>query len=287
MDITVDFLNKRLAGKLPTELPLGLVFVVGSVNQIWPDVVGDNGRFPIHQFELVEGDYRLRCVIPPEKVGNIEVAVGDKVRAGGHLTFDKWRAAYVLLARDVERVADDLQKVAADVPDVEQKKFKEALKQVKKRADAAVVEPTKEVPPWVEKLKHAEMDSKPKVRKETAVSHLPTIEPVPDLPVPGRSNISPEMVEAFSKAVDSDKEIELPPEIMAKVKPEDSVAAPVDPVQTAVQQTPELQSLKSSYKPEPPREDPDWVMTVVFILFLVIVAAAILGGVYLYFQQPG
>ncbi|GAB4280875.1 MAG: hypothetical protein Kow0080_34160 [Candidatus Promineifilaceae bacterium] len=285
MDITVDFLNKRLAGKLPTELPLGLVFVVGSVSQIWPDVVGDNGRFPIHQFELIEGDYRLRCVIPPEKVGHIEVAVGDKVRAGGHLTFDKWRAAYVLLARDVERVADDLQKVVAEVPDVEQKKFKEALKQVKKRADVVTVKPTEEMPPWVEKLKHAEMDSKPKVRKETAVSHLPTIEPVPDLPVPGRDNISPEMVEAFSKAVDSDKEIELPPEIMAKAKPEESgLDAPIDPVQTAVQQMPELRALKSSYKPDPPRKDPDWVVTAVFVLFLMIVVAAVLGGIYLYFQ---
>lgn len=284
MDISVDFLNKRLAGKLPTELPLGLVFVVGSVNQIWPDVVDDNGRFPIHQFELIEGDYRLRCVIPPEKVGNIEVAVGDRVRAGGHLTFDKWRAAYVLLARDVERVADDLQKVAAEVPDAEQKKFKEALKQVKKRADAVATEPPETVPPWVEKLKHVETDSKTKVRKETAVSHLPTIEPVPDLPVPGRNDITPEVVEAFSKAVDSDKEIELPPEIMAKVKPEDSVTASVDPVQAAVQQTPELRSLKSSYKPESSQADPDWLITAVFILFLVIVVAAIVGGIYLYFQ---
>lgn len=284
MDISVDFLNKRLAGKLPTELPLGLVFVVGSVNQVWPDVVDDNGRFPIHQFELIEGDYRLRCVIPPEKVGNIEVSVGDRVRAGGHLAFDKWRAAYVLLARDVERIADDLQKVAAEVPDVEQKKFKEALKQVKKRADAAVVEPTGEVPPWVEKLKHAEVDSNQKVRKETAVSHLPTIEPVPDLPVPGRNNITPEVVEAFSEAVDSDKEIELPPEIMAKVKPELPDESPIDPVKTAVQQTPELQSLKSSYKPEPPPEDPAWAMTAVYILFLVVVVVAIIGGIYLYFQ---
>ena len=92
MDISVSRLNGRLASKLPPELPLGLVFVIGKVVQ--KDADG---------FVLSEEAHQLNCQLAEE----MEVQVGNEVRASGHLMFDPEKLQYYLLARDVEVVTTE------------------------------------------------------------------------------------------------------------------------------------------------------------------------------------
>jgi hypothetical protein len=98
MDIPVSLLNKRMAVQVPTELPLGLVFVVGKVEKL---ALMDEDGHP-HEFYLLEANHYLRCRLTDWAAHEIGFKDGDLVRAGGHLAFDPQQADYYLLARDVE-----------------------------------------------------------------------------------------------------------------------------------------------------------------------------------------
>ena len=89
MDISVSHLNNRLALQLPQELPLGLVFVMGKVQNVVQLPVNDNGRN--HQafqvwFDLIEEGFQLRCALSQRASSEIVLSEGDEIRAGGHLS---------------------------------------------------------------------------------------------------------------------------------------------------------------------------------------------------------
>lgn len=98
MDISVIHLNRRMALQLPAEFPLGLVFVVGNVQIDGKLASGDS----LQEFYLLEDDHRLLCRLSERAAEEISLNNGDLIRAGGHLAFDAATARYCLLARDIE-----------------------------------------------------------------------------------------------------------------------------------------------------------------------------------------
>lgn len=98
MDIPVSRLNERMAVQVPAELQLGLVFVVGKVENL--ALIDEDGH--PHEFVLLESDHRLRCRLTDRAAHDVGFKDGDLVRAGGHLAFEPEHAGYFLLARDVE-----------------------------------------------------------------------------------------------------------------------------------------------------------------------------------------
>ncbi len=98
MDIPVSRLNQRMALQLPSEFPLGLVFVVGIVEGKEHREEGEDFGY----FFLVEKTYRVRCLLSARTTTETDFADGDRIRAGGHLAFDPQNATYYLLARDIE-----------------------------------------------------------------------------------------------------------------------------------------------------------------------------------------
>jgi len=98
MDIPVSRLNERMAMQLPAELPLGLVYVVGTVQRIEED--GGDGH--LEAFLLTDGEHGIRCRLTPRAGADVHIREGDLIRAGGHLAFETAIAAYYLLARDIE-----------------------------------------------------------------------------------------------------------------------------------------------------------------------------------------
>ncbi|MBE2223994.1 MAG: exodeoxyribonuclease VII large subunit [Anaerolineae bacterium] len=147
MDVSVSHLNNRLALQLPAQLPLGLVFVLGKVERC---VDGDNGRSLHKQFDLVEKEHRVRCVLSERVMVEEDVQEGSTIRAGGHLIFDPKRADYYLLVRDVEIV--QAQPVS---PAVSQVGMASMMAEVQKRAAAEALVQS-ELPPWVKKLSPVE-----------------------------------------------------------------------------------------------------------------------------------
>ena len=98
MDIPVSRLNQRMALQLPAEFPLGLVFVVGMVDELDEEEEDSN----LHGFFLIESDHRVRCLLSKRAATETSFNEGDKIRASGHLAFDPHKADYYLFARDVE-----------------------------------------------------------------------------------------------------------------------------------------------------------------------------------------
>jgi hypothetical protein len=146
MDISVSHLNNRLALQLPAQLSLGLVFVMGDIEEL---VEAGNGRFPQPQFDLVEKEHRVRCLFSDRVALDADLQEGSTIRAGGHLVFDPARADYYLLVRDVEIVNSMPQ---ARVPStVAKAEMGMMMEDVRKRAEAAKLVPG-ELPPWVKKM---------------------------------------------------------------------------------------------------------------------------------------
>lgn len=132
MDISVSRLNNRMALRVPTELPLGLVFVVGRVQNLTP--AGDE-----IQFDLVEAEHVIYCRLPQTVASETLLKEGDMARASGQLVFDPHRAAYILLTRDVQVMAEVASGRASIMP---------ILSDVRKRAQATTLIRA-ELPQWV------------------------------------------------------------------------------------------------------------------------------------------
>lgn len=262
MDISVSRLNGRLASKLPAELPLGLVFVVGTVSRLHKD-----------GFVLAEEAHFLNC----HTRGESHLHVGDEVRASGHLMFDPERLQYYLLARDIEVMKiDPLGALTGNSREVlaDSEELLAALTAVKARAAAAPETAGKDMPVWVRKL------APPEVQDEDA--------PEADEPgtnVSGRTAVlDKKLVSILSEAMDSEEELELTPELLAPYYvPTTPAPAPTREPEgkmgedTAVA----VANLPTSYRPAN-REDTDWLVILLIISFFVLTIAAIVTIILLF-----
>ena len=207
MDISVSRLNNRMALQVPGELPLGLVFVVGDVENL-----GELEEGTV-QFELEDAGYRLCCHLPVAVAEETLLKEKDRVRASGQLVFDSRSAQYRLLARDIE--------VLAARPPSE-KPARERARDVRAEANAASLVPTK-LPPWVQKLAPPEVKEELALEAEDevdkAAAEADIVEKERQFTGDRSTELPPEMVAFLSNAIDSDEEIELTPEMIAEYLP--------------------------------------------------------------------
>lgn len=215
MDISVSQLNHRLALQLPAELPLGLVFVTGTVRNLESAGEVVNGRIPFASFDLEQKGHHLHCKLAPREAERVALRELLEVRLGGHLTFDPRRAAYYLLARDAEvigglaeRQADPL---AVDLSELveDQAAFTAALAGIKRRADVSRQSPA-EVPIWVQKIAPSEAPESQQI--DEAEAEFPAaVAPSPTPPL-----LDDELVTYLSALMESEEEVELTPDILAQ-----------------------------------------------------------------------
>ncbi|MCB8927367.1 MAG: hypothetical protein H6652_17260 [Ardenticatenaceae bacterium] len=270
MDISVSRLNGRLAAKLPPELPLGLVFVVGQATRV-------GGQ----QFVLREGIHQLNC----RAADDVVLQEGAEVRASGHLMFDPEQLQYYLLARDIEIVsAEPLGSPVGDARQLlaEGQELLSALAAVKARAAVAPKETAVEMPVWVQKLAPPEVQPAPAEEAEAEE------EMVAAAPVAKAVELDEKLISMLSAAMDSDDDLELTPELLAPYKV--TVAEPPTIVETV--ETEEIAdklmdtavpSEPTSYRPVN-REDTDWLVILLIISFFVLTVAAFVTIVLLILQ---
>ena len=241
MDISVSQLNRRMALQLPAEFPLGLVFVVGEV-EVDSTLVNEDG---LREFFLLEEDHHLLCRLSSRVAEEISLQKGDLIRAGGHIAFDPARARYCLLARDVELLREyepsgsllgDIIAVSHQIPDPD-------------LAPAAL-------PQWVKDLAPPEVQEEWAARRIAEVGAALAVagkEIVPDDPEPAPAataveswqefadgdvilaysteepalaELSDELIDFLSEAIDSNDVIELTPAILAELSPPDPPPPP-------------------------------------------------------------
>jgi hypothetical protein len=254
MDISVSQLNGRLASKLPPELPLGLVFVVGKVSRLHKD-----------GFVLAEETHFLNC----HAKGDTQLYVGDEVRASGHLMFDPERLQYYLLARDIEVMkSDPLGALTGNSREIlaDSEELLTALTAVKARA-AAVPESTgNDLPVWVRKLAPPEVKAEAEDASEEAAFTANRRTAVLD----------EKLVTILSEAMDSEDELEVTPELLAPYVPTTPVPTPVERLEGAMGEDSAVAvaNLPTSYRPTS-REDTDWLVILLIISFFVLTVAAI------------
>ena len=164
MDISVRRLNHRLALQLPKELPLGLVFVTGIVDSVNELPIEDDAsnRTRRIEFDLVEEDYLLHCILTQSSNNPTTVWEGEKVRLGGHLVFDPLHATYFLTTHDVEIIFDEEEIEPLFSEDSlalvhEQKALLDALAGVRRRSQAVSQLEPAELPLWVKKIAPVEV----------------------------------------------------------------------------------------------------------------------------------
>lgn len=267
MDISVSRLNGRLATKLPPELPLGLVFVVGVVSQV------ENKRFV-----LAEGTHQLHCQLAEL----VRLRAGDEVRASGHLMFDAERLQYYLLARDIGVVtAEPLGILAGDSRELlaESEDLLSALAAVKARAAVAPVETSAEMPVWVKKL------APPEVKAVESDADELAEEDSRGLLSSGVVALDEGLVSMLSAAMDSDEELELTPDLLepyTMTVAEPIPMAQVDETQLGAMDT-AVPTQPTSYKPTS-REDTDWLVILLIISFFVLTIAIIVTIILLILQ---
>lgn len=213
MDISVRHLNNRMALQVPTELPLGLVFIVGRVRNLREPETGTGEAVEQVAFELVDGQHRLRCTLPQNVVHETLLQAGDRVRVSGQLAFDSHAVRYHLFASDLEILSE---RPASTPPN-------DFLADTQKRAREADVVPA-DLPPWVRQL------APPEVQLELGL--------VDELPEPQESQMDDdaqvwdrsvsaapsqmpdEMLAFLSGIIDSDEDTELTPEMIARYLPQ-------------------------------------------------------------------
>ena len=218
MDISVGRLNNRMALQVPSELPLGLVFITGRVEQLSPPPAGlapseASGQRQIW-FELVDEQHRLACRVPQQVVEETQVERGDRIRVSGHLLFDPRSVHYYLLARDLE-VLPTAPAGQAPVPAT----VPPATKQ--QTPAAALVQ--RELPAWVKQLAPPEVQEElgfevepAEMTREEGTRAIPSS----SLADERQSRLTPEMIAFLSSAIDSDEDIELTREMIEEYLPE-------------------------------------------------------------------
>lgn len=224
MDISVRHLNSRMAVQVPLELPLGLVFVVGQVENLHQAAMEDSGV----TFELVEKGYRLRCRLSPRATTNIALMEQARARAGGHLMFDPTTASYYLVARDVEIMP------ASNRPLAARSELNSILADIKKRAEATRLT-VSELPYWVQKMAPPEVRTELGLGSETETeSNAVTAQAIS---LEELTPLSPQIDQAvltfLSKAMDSDEDVELTPDILTRLAPDSAATEPAAATPTA------------------------------------------------------
>jgi hypothetical protein len=212
MDISVSRLNSRLVLQVPAELPLGLVFITGTVEALRP--VGD--RIDVLRFDLVERKNRLACRIPRTVAEETLLQEGDRVRVSGRLVFAGHSVQYSLLARDLEvlprRTSDgSLQTVLADAR--------------QRRQQTSLAQP--ELPPWVQRLAPPELRHEiedQEAAQEQAEGATSIDDRFADA-VPGLEQLPQELVTFLAGALDSDSDVELTAEMIATYLPEEEATS--------------------------------------------------------------
>jgi len=206
MDVTVSHLNNRLALQLPTELPLGLVFVVGAVEEL---TQAKNGRSSQVRFALAEQAYRVNCILSPRAANEVALREGMTIRAGGHLAFDPQWAGYYLLVRDVEivqtPVAEEAVLPATEPMPEDRTAVAAILADIKRRSDAAHLAQA-DLPPWVQKI------APPEVQAEMLEEqpHVPEAPPPVSKPLSAtKPALDTDLLARLSAAMDSDEDVEL------------------------------------------------------------------------------
>jgi hypothetical protein len=271
MDISVSHLNGRLALKLPPELPLGLMFVVGEVAELG-----------LHSFVLAEETHQLTCRADEEITS---IAVGDEVRVSGHLMFDDRQLQYYLRAGDIECLTpepltpeplsdNDPQALLATDDGL-----LNALKEVKARATVSSAENQEALPIWVKKLapKEAGLEIEPdEAGEQSRYAGL------------AEGELDAGLVALLSEAMDSEDEMELTPELLAPYLPpepdpvEKGEEVEVFEEETAVSLS-TLSTLSTSYQPAN-RRDTDWLVILLILSFFVLTIAAIVTIILLLIQ---
>jgi len=229
MDISVRHLNNRLALQLPAELPLGLVFVVGTVENLSPylePAEAPNADSSRADFELLEEGHRLRCRLSKRVALEIKLQEGDRIRVGGHLSFDTHRADYFLLARDVEmieEVPNELYETELPLAQIASPSILEDIRRRSARADI----PRADLPGWVQRIappevqgemSEAELDEAGERRSEIDAAEAEVF--VAKQEEPDEATIA-----FIAEAMDQDEEIELKPEMVPELRAD--VAGPM------------------------------------------------------------
>jgi hypothetical protein len=223
MDIPVSRLNNRMAVQLPAELPLGLVFVVGAVQQLQGNGNGQAG------FYLSEGDFQLRCRLSERANQEVRIKEGSRIRAGGHLAFDPQRAEYYLLARDVEIIEE----VAAAATGGARTPMAPILADITRRAKAASLTPAT-LPAWVKDMAPPEMQPQltgaPADEKEDDDWRTVDWETGDDGPMETTTAVAAptapdndfnnELITFLSAAMDQDDDVELTSDLLAELAPQ-------------------------------------------------------------------
>lgn len=278
MDISVERLNNRLAMRLPAELPLGLVFVSGTLVEL-ESRSGGADRSAV-QFTLEEGGYRLRCVLQDASRSEAELHRGALVRAGGHLAFDALEADYVLLARDVEIVGEiDLppeDDIILELGGLDSMTATPLLAELNRRAAVYGLSPA-EVPSWVAALAPAAV----KAEMVTAGTSQPVARSAaqsPDAPP-----LNAELVAAISAALEQGEDVELTREFLRQYVPvEPAPAGGAGAVSSAkAKQAAATTAVAAANQPaSSPRANnrgSGWILALLMLnlVFLTIVVAAI------------
>lgn len=239
MDITVSHLNSRLALQLPSELPLGLVFVVGHVENL-TEITAVEMEGPAtsstRHFELAEASHRVRCELSTRAAAETKLQEGSKIRAGGHLMFDRRRADYFLMVRDVEIVEEEALDDEKSIGLQGQPALKAALATVARRSQSAALAQAN-LPGWVQRMAppgvQAEIDA-PDVSEDEALIGEEGDGFDPESAGAGRSSppvaaddLSEELLAYLLAAMESDEEMELPPELISETTAAETIAPPI------------------------------------------------------------
>ncbi len=247
MDISVRHLNRRMALQIPTEFPLGLVYVMGEVAIDSTVATGDTWR----EFYLREKDHQILCRISSRLAEEISIETGDLVRAGGQIIFDPGQARYLLLSGDLEILNRD-------------EPVSESLSEQTTDSQESLVpdEVPAPLPQWVKELAPPEVQEEWVARRMAtraiavaAVGEDTTMdEPEPaalaieswqgfgdvddslayTTEEPALSEFSDELIAFLSEAIDSNEVIELTPAILADLSPDGPLATSVPPVEAKV-----------------------------------------------------
>ena len=227
MDISVSRLNERMALQLPAQFPLGLVFVVGTVESPPNSDNGEDGA----GFFLIEKEHRLRCLLSTRAAESVKLEVGSEIRAGGHLAFDPTQADYFLFARDIELIPLETARVSS---------LAAIIRDFNMRSEAAGLVPA-ELPDWVKRLAPPEIhEDKPETASQPPETvpdvTPPEMETIPE-PRAGQlglghevaiAGLSDELLDFLSEAMDSEEDVELTPELVAEYAPPSTTGAGQD-----------------------------------------------------------
>ncbi len=212
MDISVSRLNERMALRVPSALPLGLVFIVGRIEEMGPYLPNPQ-EVMLH---LVEGSHSLICRLPRQVADEMQLVGHERVRAGGQLVFDTREARYYLQARDIEVLPSI---AASQLPDAQSlpPETRRFLAEIEQRDREMQLAPA-ELPPWVRQL------APPEIQAELGLASLaaaPASEAVvtETEPVTDTSLIPQEILDFLSAAMDSDEDVELTPDVVGGLAP--------------------------------------------------------------------